>query len=78
MGKSIQTMGGAGPKTERPLLIGWMSFQLAIPRRGALQQSSLPLHQPRNSMRKFLEEVEIGASAASAVDDAGLHWAQNS
>ena len=47
MGKSIQKGWGNGPEEPPPRFIFWMSFQLAIPRRGALQQSPLPLHQPR-------------------------------
>ena len=46
MGKSIQN-DGAPTRRPTPRLILWMSFQLAIPRRGALQQSPRPLRQPK-------------------------------
>jgi Carboxypeptidase regulatory-like domain len=49
MRKSIQTM--KTPTTRpTPSLIVRMSFQPAIPRRGALQQSSSSLHQPDSSI----------------------------
>src|SRR5580700_7360666 len=40
-----ETIAGSDPRIA-PRLIVPMSLQLAIPRRVALQQSSLPLHQP--------------------------------
>src|SRR3982074_674275 len=50
MGRSISPMSAvetAGSDARAaPRLIVPMSLQLAIPRRVALQQSSLPLHQP--------------------------------
>jgi hypothetical protein len=36
-----------------------MSFQLTIPRRVALQQSSLPLHQPGASRAEKVGESEL-------------------
>jgi hypothetical protein len=45
MGKSIQMMRAPTP-TPTPQLIIRMSFQLAIPRRDALQQRPPPLPQP--------------------------------
>jgi len=46
MGKSIPNNGAPIRKPTPLLIVFGMSFQLAIPRRDALQQRLAPLHQP--------------------------------
>ena len=62
MGRSINPMeeeivAGSDPRAA-PRLIGPMSLQLVIPRRVALQQSSLLLHQPGVSLAETADESE--------------------
>ena len=59
MGKSIQNDEAPDPRpTPRPIL--WMSFQPAIPGRGALQHCPPLLHQPTASMPySFLTRREL-------------------
>jgi hypothetical protein len=54
---------------DRPRLIVPMSFQLVIPRRVALQQSSPPLHQPSvilKEKRKFEKGNSLNAMCANS------------
>ena len=54
---------------DRPRLIVPMSFQLVIPRRVALQQSSPPLHQPRvilKEKRKFEKGKSLNCMCANS------------
>ena len=56
-----ETLAGSDPRIA-PRLIVPMSLQLVIPRRVALQQSSLPLHQPSfilKEKRKFEKEKSM-------------------
>jgi transposase InsO family protein len=55
-GRSLTTGKAGGSQAPRP--IGSMSLQPTIPRRVALQQSSLPLHQPGASLAETVSRSE--------------------
>jgi hypothetical protein len=57
MGKSIQNDGASIRKTDAPLIVVWMSFQLAIPRWVALQHCPPPLHQPESILLLRLSKL---------------------
>src|ERR1700732_133931 len=73
MGRSISPMEGepvaGSDPSAAPRLIVPMSLQLVIPRRVALQQSSLPLHQPSvilKEKKKFEKEKPVNGKCANS------------
>src|SRR5580700_9474790 len=63
-----ETIAGSDPRIA-PRLIVPMSLQLVIPRRVALQQSSLPLHQPSvilKEKKKFEKEKPVNGKCANS------------
>jgi hypothetical protein len=63
-----ETITGSDPRIA-PRLIVPMSLRLVIPRRVALQQSSLPLHQPSvilKEKKKFEKEKPVNGKCANS------------